>query len=337
MNVCSCCVCVKSSSHFCTSEQGGELNRLHIDNYRARGNSNNDHTTTTTTTTITTTSKEPERTAGKKRAEERHVDSWAKEGVGGHWTRVHRSARRALFIPFKVAGGPSAKTPLKRIRITRGKYISGGKTFKIIDDWTFRANAHRVLEGGAWLGTTDFREIADFIDDDSDDDNDHEPTAESEPAASEGPPGGTAAEPTQTGEPEYFVLSPGISPTKSDAVHPEDLLLAAPKTAAGEAKSDRGPPNRVTGGSGRLGATERRDNVCNLSTPSRRHGVEGECRDLHTERMDSNVLSGRLGGLDRTEADRDARRADPRAAPPHRYQDQAGKGPVSSSSNSQQL
>ena len=30
-----------------------------------------------------------------------------------------------------------------------------------------RANAHRLLEG-SWLGTTDFREVAEFIDDDSD-------------------------------------------------------------------------------------------------------------------------------------------------------------------------
>ena len=72
-----------------------------------------------------------------------------------------------MFTPFKVAGGPSAKTPLKKIRITRGKYFASGKTFKIIDDWTTRANAHRLLEG-SWIGTTDFREVAEYIDDDSD-------------------------------------------------------------------------------------------------------------------------------------------------------------------------
>jgi hypothetical protein len=72
-----------------------------------------------------------------------------------------------LFTPFKVASGPSAKTPLKRIRITRGKYVASGKTFKIIDDWTTRANAHRLLEG-SWIGNTDFREVAEYIDDDSD-------------------------------------------------------------------------------------------------------------------------------------------------------------------------
>jgi hypothetical protein len=103
----------------------------------------------------------------KEKAEERHIDSWAKEGQDGRWTRVHRSGRRALFTPFKVAGGPSAKTSLKKIRITRGKFFASGKTFKIIDDWTTRANAHRLLQG-SWIGTTDFREVAEYIDDDSD-------------------------------------------------------------------------------------------------------------------------------------------------------------------------
>ena len=63
-----------------------------------------------------------------QRAKDRHVDSWSKQGQGGRWTRVHRSARRSLFTPFKVAGGPSSKNGvLKRIRITRGKYLNNGK------------------------------------------------------------------------------------------------------------------------------------------------------------------------------------------------------------------
>ena len=76
-----------------------------------------------------------------------------------------------MFTPFKVAGGPNAKTALKRIRITRVKYVASGKTFKfkIIDDWTTRANAHRLLEG-SWIGTADFREVAEYIDDGSDED-----------------------------------------------------------------------------------------------------------------------------------------------------------------------
>ena len=83
----------------------------------------------------------------------------------------------SLVHAFKVAGGPNAKTPLKRIRITRGKYFSSGKTFKIIDDWTTRANAHWLLEG-SWIGTTDFQEVAEYIDDDSDEDQEEERKSE---------------------------------------------------------------------------------------------------------------------------------------------------------------
>ena len=63
--------------------------------------------------------------------------------------------------------------PLKRIRITRGKYFASGKAFKIIDDWTTRANAHRLIEG-SWIGTTDFQEVATYIDDNSDEDEEEE-------------------------------------------------------------------------------------------------------------------------------------------------------------------
>ena len=37
----------------------------------------------------------PDKAAG------RHVDSWGQEGKNGRWTRIHRSARRALFTPLK--------------------------------------------------------------------------------------------------------------------------------------------------------------------------------------------------------------------------------------------
>ena len=47
----------------------------------------------------------------KEKPEDRHVDSWAGEGKDGRWTRIHRSGRRALYTPVKVAGGPNAKTP----------------------------------------------------------------------------------------------------------------------------------------------------------------------------------------------------------------------------------
>ena len=55
---------------------------------------------------------------------------------------------------------------MKRIGISRGKSYAYGETFNHIDSTT-RANAHRLLEG-SWLGTADTREVAKFIDDDSD-------------------------------------------------------------------------------------------------------------------------------------------------------------------------
>ena len=56
---------------------------------------------------------------------------------------------------------------MKKIRITRGKFFNTGKVFKIIDDWTVQSHAHRMLEG-SWIGTTDFRETVECIDDDTD-------------------------------------------------------------------------------------------------------------------------------------------------------------------------
>ena len=108
-----------------------------------------------------------------QRAEDRHVDSWGKQGQGGRWTRVHRSARRSLLTPSKVAGGPGKLAGLKKIRITRGRYFNSGKAFKIIDDWTVRSHAHRMLKS-SWIGTTDFRETVECIDDDDDDDDNDE-------------------------------------------------------------------------------------------------------------------------------------------------------------------
>jgi hypothetical protein len=194
----------------------------------------------------------------KGTAEERHVDSWLKDGKDGRWTRAHRTARKSLFTPYKVAGGPSAKTPLKRLRVTRGKYLDSGRTFKIIDDWTVRANAHRVL-ASTWLGTTDFRESAEFIDDDSDEEVDEN----------------IGNEDDKEPEIEHYELSPARSRTTSS--HPEELLSL--KLEA-EGKSDLG----------RLALLEARgqplassgDDHCPLippSAPLRRHGSEGECRN----------------------------------------------------------
>ena len=136
-------------------DQGeAELNRLHIDNYHgAKINNIEERKIEEKGKT-----KYKSGTEGKSedRAVERHIDSWGRDGKDGRWTRIHRSARRALFTPFKVAGGPGSKVPLKKLRVTRGKFVSTNKTFKIIDDWSVRANSHRLLEA-AWIGTTDFR------------------------------------------------------------------------------------------------------------------------------------------------------------------------------------
>ncbi len=196
----------------------------------------------------------------KEEAEERRIDSWAKEGQDGRWTRVHRSGRRALFTPFKVAGGPGAKTALKRIRITRGKYFASGKTFKIIDDWTTRANAHRLLEG-SWIGTTDFREVAEYIDDDSDEEaidistttttttTTSEPLAEdketqalrggAEKAEAQDLRGGAENSSRRT---EYFDLSPDKQAERK--AHPLEVLAR---------KLPEGPPARFSA-QGRTGA-----------------------------------------------------------------------------------
>jgi hypothetical protein len=216
----------------------GSLNRLHID-----------------------TLKVPVKTRGT--AEDRHVDSWSKEGKDGRWTRAHRTARRALFTPMKVAGGPGTKTPLKKLRITRGKFLDSGRTFKIIDDWTVRANAHRVLEG-TWLGTTDFRESTECIDDDSDEEVEETEVKEEE---------------DDKPEVEYFELSPAKS--SATTTHPEELLTL--KLEA-KGKSD----------SGRLALLEARGQPISLSTPTQGLRVEGECGNppgVHSSRLVSPVFA----------------------------------------------
>ena len=163
----------------------------------------------------------------EKTAAERHVDSWGKEGAGGRWTRIHRSARRSLFTPYKVVGGPGSKAPLKKIRITRGKYVGSGKSFKIIDDWSIRANAHRLLQA-AWIGTTDFRETSEFVDDDSDeeeDKNDYEEEVVKEQELGEAVPAATPTEEAEAqGGAQYF----NLSPTKGVDTASETSLFSAP-------------------------------------------------------------------------------------------------------------
>ena len=98
----------------------------------------------------------------KRNAADRDVDSWASAGNQGCWIRSHRTSRRSLFTPYKVAGGPDRDVRLKRYRVTTGTYVKSGKSFKVTDDWLRASNAHRLLEE-SWTGTTVFNELPDYI------------------------------------------------------------------------------------------------------------------------------------------------------------------------------
>ena len=105
-----------------------------------------------------------------KTAEERKVDSWESSGKDGKWKRSHRTPRRCLFTPHKVIGGPDRGARLKRFRVTKGTDILTQKAFKIVDDYTQASNAHRMI-GRSWTGTTEFHEVAEFIEVSGDDTN----------------------------------------------------------------------------------------------------------------------------------------------------------------------
>jgi hypothetical protein len=95
-------------------------------------------------------------------AETRGVDSWSSTGDGGRWRREHRSRRRALFTPYKVAGGPDRETRMKRCRVTEGVYSDTGEGFRIVDDWMKPNNTHRLLRC-SWTGTTEYQEIPEYM------------------------------------------------------------------------------------------------------------------------------------------------------------------------------
>ena len=98
----------------------------------------------------------------KTSAQERCVDSWSVAGEGGVWRREHRTPRRTLFTPHKVSGGPDPRIGIKKIRVTKGCFISTKQNFQIIDDDTLGSCAHRML-ASAWTGTTEFRESENYI------------------------------------------------------------------------------------------------------------------------------------------------------------------------------
>jgi hypothetical protein len=88
-----------------------------------------------------------------RRAAERGVDSWMTGGVRGEWKRAHRTPRRALFTPHRVAGGPGRDAIMLTKGITKGTYVGTGEEFTIVDDYADPNCAHRIMPN-AWIGTT---------------------------------------------------------------------------------------------------------------------------------------------------------------------------------------
>ena len=90
------------------------------------------------------------------RSHERHHDdaqgTW--EIRGDSIVRTHDRPRRELFTPLRVNGAPPAEA-LASMRVTTGRFVRSGRTFRHTDTWTHRTNAHRALED-YWVGTTEF-------------------------------------------------------------------------------------------------------------------------------------------------------------------------------------
>ena len=89
---------------------------------------------------------------------ERGFDSWMSYGEKGIWKRAHRTPRRSLFTPHRVAGGPGRQTVIGGRRTTKGTYVGNGKQFVLVDDYHDPNHAHRIL-ANAWIGTSEFREM----------------------------------------------------------------------------------------------------------------------------------------------------------------------------------
>lgn len=94
------------------------------------------------------------------RSHERHHDdaqgTW--EIRGDSIVRTHDRPRRELFTPLRVNGAPPAEA-LASMRVTTGRFVRSGRTFRHTDTWTNRTNAHRALEA-YWVGTTKFHLVS---------------------------------------------------------------------------------------------------------------------------------------------------------------------------------
>ena len=84
----------------------------------------------------------------------RAIDEWAEEAEKGDVRRVHHGPRRSFFTPVRVKEAPTARA-LAKARSTVEQFLSNGKKFRIVDNWTTKGTAHHDL-GGEWIGTTKF-------------------------------------------------------------------------------------------------------------------------------------------------------------------------------------
>ncbi len=73
----------------------------------------------------------------------------------GNWIRiVHSKPRLCLATPLRIKGVPPVKA-LTSMRVTTGRYVDNGEAFRVIDNWTSRAQAHAELER-RWTGSSWF-------------------------------------------------------------------------------------------------------------------------------------------------------------------------------------
>ena len=53
---------------------------------------------------------------------------------------------------------------VKKVRVTNGTFIRTKRACQVIDDYHIKANSHSLL-GGAWIGTSELREVDNSIED----------------------------------------------------------------------------------------------------------------------------------------------------------------------------
>ena len=68
--------------------------------------------------------------------------------------RGHHKPRCELFTPLRVAGAPPSRS-LTLARVTEGRFVDTGETFRRVDSWTTKSTVHADL-GRRWTGTTRF-------------------------------------------------------------------------------------------------------------------------------------------------------------------------------------